>query len=174
MSAPEYKPLLDDPFEEFTSPWSGINKPQGGINKPQETTEDEFNVTFVRHCYSCANDAKKVRDFKKKFWRQPLCTDIGVVQAIAAGWALKKILPKGSNQPFLASILPRALITAKFASVSYDNTYPGNHDYEKLEVNDLDKLVDKLDLDKHDLDNPSTENFSGGAWGKQNLPEKER
>jgi hypothetical protein len=65
------------------------------------------------------------------------------------------------------------LITAKFASVSYDNTYTGSSN-EKLEINDLDKLVDKLDLDKHDLDNPSTENFSGGAWGKQNLPEKER
>ena len=92
MSAPEYKQLPhDDDFGKFESPWEGFNKSQ--------KQEPEFKVYLVRHCQSCANVASGIPDQKsgytKKFWRQPLCTSVGIIQAIAAGIVLKEILPEG-------------------------------------------------------------------------------
>lgn len=161
MSAPQYKKLSlhDDSFDEFKSPWEGFNKSQ--------KQEPKFKVYLVRHCQSCANVASGIPDRKsgytKKFWRQPLCTGVGVVQAIAAGIVLKQILPEGCQPLFGSSILPRAFTTAKFASVSYDNEYPTdiNLDSTKINVNDLDKYIPK--------------NFVGGRpWRRQKESEKKR
>ena len=81
-----------------------------------------------------------VTGYTRKFWRQPLCTGVGVVQAIGAGIVLKRIL--GDQRPlFGSSILPRAFTTAKIASVSFDNDYPSEYDQNThVNVNDLDKF----------------------------------
>lgn len=86
-----------------------------------------FTIVLVRHCQSCANVANPIGPFGghiNKFWRQPLCTNKGVQQAIAAGIILPKILKElglSINPPFGSSILPRAFATAKITSIPFDN-----------------------------------------------------
>jgi len=118
-------------FQE-KSPWAGISE--------SKKTQEDFKVYLVRHCQSCANVAGPITAYTRKFWRQPLCTGVGVVQAIGAGIVLKKIL--GDQRPlFGSSILPRAFTTAKIASVSFDNDYPSEYDQNPhVNVNDLDKF----------------------------------
>ena len=118
---------------EQKSPWEGIQS-------ESKKTQEDFKVYLVRHCQSCANVAGPVTGYTRKFWRQPLCTGVGVVQAIGAGIVLKRIL--GDQRPlFGSSILPRAFTTAKIASVSFDNDYPSEYDQNThVNVNDLDKF----------------------------------
>ena len=118
---------------EQESPWAGIQS-------ESKKTQEDFKVYLVRHCQSCANVSGPITGYTRKFWRQPLCTGVGVVQAIGAGIVLKRIL--GDQRPlFGSSILPRAFTTAKIASVSFDNDYPSEYDQNPhVNVNDLDKF----------------------------------
>jgi broad specificity phosphatase PhoE len=166
MSAPEYKQLPhDDDFGKFESPWEGFNKSQ--------KQEPEFKVYLVRHCQSCANVASGIPDQKsgytKKFWRQPLCTSVGIIQAIAAGIVLKEILPEGCQPLFASSILPRAFTTAKIASVSYDGSYSIDNNLDTIMVNDLDKYT------KVQYNLARAKKIVGGRpWRRQKESEKKR
>jgi len=97
------------------------------INLAEQKLPSPFTVVLIRHCQSCANVANPIGAFgghTNKFWRQPLCTNKGVKQAIATGIVLPKILQElqlSPNPPFGASILPRAFATAKITSIPFDN-----------------------------------------------------
>ena len=108
---------------------SKINPINSSSLEEQKSTSDphSFTIIPIRHCQSCANVANPIGAFgghTNKFWRQPLCTNKGVKQAIATGIILPKILQElqlYNNPPFCASILPRAFATAKILSIPFDN-----------------------------------------------------
>lgn len=105
---------------------SKIN-PINSSSLAEQKYNSPFTVVLIRHCQSCANVANPLGAFRghtNKFWRQPLCTNKGVKQAIATGIVLPKILQElqlSPNPPFGASILPRAFATAKITSIPFDN-----------------------------------------------------
>ena len=76
---------------------SKINPINSSSLEEQKSTSDphSFTIIPIRHCQSCANVANPIGAFgghTNKFWRQPLCTNKGVKQAIATGITLPKIL----------------------------------------------------------------------------------
>ena len=86
----------------------------GGANG---TIDNTYRVLWVRHCESCANKAISRRSFSlmRKMFRQPLCTSVGIVQALTFGINLKKKYPLISFK-FFSSFLPRAMLTSKLIS----------------------------------------------------------
>jgi len=108
--------------------------------------DDTYYVLWVRHCLSCANvhavspielkkgtykprlTNKKI-SAKKKLHREPLCTKLGMVQALVFGQNLENIinnLPTHIKYAFngvdlYSSVLPRAVETAKIISIGIPN-----------------------------------------------------
>ena len=84
-----------------------------------EYTNKSVYVLWVRHCYSCSNQANPMtdfRNFRNKFLREPLCSgNDSLKRAIQLGFFLKSKNPNTQFE-FFSSCLPRAMETAKAIS----------------------------------------------------------
>lgn len=81
-------------------------------------------VTWVRHCESCSNVASAITQPVRKVYVEPLCTSNGISIAIRSGEVLREELKSVRKVAFYASVLPRAMQTAKLMSDAFLPTKP--------------------------------------------------
>ena len=97
-------------------------------------SNNKIKILWVRHCESCANISKI--NLNNKLFKEPLCTKKGIIQAYLFG---KYLAEKYKNHKikFYSSVLPRAIETAKIASIGYDENIENNK-------NNLDNEIQRL------------------------------
>jgi len=99
-------------------------KQYGGAGAATGETKTIY-ILWVRHCESCANATSFLRRPTQRFFRQPLCTKSGINQCFNfvrnLKWAIRENSDLQNPLKFYSSFLPRAMLTAKIISYSYDS-----------------------------------------------------
>ena len=111
-------------FLEYKIPLKSLHLKYGYDCTLETYTEKKIIVLWVRHCYSCANDAEDIcswlkdplKEAKQKMFREPLCTLRDKREILQLG---KNLLKTGKEIRFFSSFLPRAMETAKVISQGY-------------------------------------------------------